>query len=435
MDISETIKNRIIKLTLYTNMSAKGIINAVSDEVPITIEEYCNILDEYEKSTGKKITKGNKYNEELKNIDDSFLKELCEKGWSSSVILKYLLDNDYVISLPELQKRLHHIYKNNKSRPRAKVKIKKKARRCGISDEEIMELFDKGVSFVEMADYFSKVGKKVTHQRLNMIAHEIYESRGEKLPKRNKKSCKIPKRENAKKIGEAEHETIFRLRESGATYKNIAQYFKEKGYKTSASSISILCKILYKEAGKEEPKIQKRKPSSINDKIFKLKEQGLSYKEIEKELNESGIDITLASIGSRGYNEYKRRKVQVHGRNSRSTSMKLLEQITDSDLEKFINNKYTYSRIREYYTQKGIEVSVTYIEKRVQALRNKINKEDEHSRVNINVMDEDKFMNALISLKASKNATDEQLRTLSLYYGVDYPGNVNPYIVNKELER
>ena len=49
MDISETIKNRIIKLTLYTNMSAKGIINAVSDEVPITIEEYCNILDEYEK--------------------------------------------------------------------------------------------------------------------------------------------------------------------------------------------------------------------------------------------------------------------------------------------------------------------------------------------------------------------------------------------------
>lgn len=164
----------------------------------------------------------------------------------------------------------------------------------------------------------------------------------------------------------------------------------------------------------------------------------MSYKEIEKELKESGIEITLASIGARGYNEYKRRKVQVLGRNSRSTSKKLLEHITDNELEDFVKNKYTYSRIRDYYTQKGIEVSITYIEKRVQALKNKINKENEQFRVNINTMDEDKFMNALISLKASKNATDEQLRKLSHYYGVGYPGDVNktsPYIVKDEMER
>jgi transposase len=438
MGISEIIKNRIIKLTLYTNMSAKGIISVVSEDVPVTIEDYCKVLEEYEKNTGKKITKGNKYKEELKNIDDSLLIELCEKGWSSTIILKHLLDNDYAISLSELQKRLHNIYKENKTRPRARYITKKKTRKCGISDNEIMELFDKGLSFVEMAEYFSKIGKKITHQRLNMIAHEIYESRGEKLPKRNKRIGKKLKKEKAPKIREAEFETIHRLRENGLSYENIAQYFKEKGYKTSASTISNACKRIYKEAGKEEPKLQKRKPSTINDRIFELREQGLSYKEIEKELKESGIEITLASIGARGYNEYKRRKVQVLGRNSRSTSKKLLEHITDNELEDFVKNKYTYSRIRDYYTQKGIEVSITYIEKRVQSLKNRINKEDEQSRVNINTMDEDKLMNALINLKETKGATDEQLRKLASCYGMDYTGNVNktsPYVVKDEMER
>ena len=118
MALTPKIKNRIIQLTLYTNMSIKGILNIVSDEVPITIEEYCETLAEYEEKTGKKITKGNKNNEELKAIDDELLIDLCKRGWTNIVIMKYLLDNGYVISLNELKNRICAIHKDYNLEPK-----------------------------------------------------------------------------------------------------------------------------------------------------------------------------------------------------------------------------------------------------------------------------------------------------------------------------
>ena len=135
MDIPEYIKNRIINLTLYTRTSAKKILSIVStDDIKLTIEDYCEILEEYSKKTGEEITKGNSKEIELKAIEDSLLVELYEEGLRDYQIINYLLDNGYVISPNDLKDRLRVLRENNKLEGR-RVTINKKTRSyLGASD-------------------------------------------------------------------------------------------------------------------------------------------------------------------------------------------------------------------------------------------------------------------------------------------------------------
>ena len=304
-----------------------------------------------------------------------------------------------------------------------------------------MVLFEKGVSFPDMARYFEKIGKKITAQRLNMVVHEIYESRGEKAPKRSKKVIKEPKKSQFKSVTEKDYKTILELREDNMSYEQMANYFKENGYKISAGTIGKLCKSIYKEKGKEEPKLKKRVPSFINKKIFTLKEQGLTYKQIQEVLKEAGIEMSISSISSRCYNEYKHRNKPISGKHTKSKTLMLLKLITDKELEFLTNQKYSYKRIAEYYNEKGVEVCSSYIQKRIEALRMKRKQEEEfQKRINIKIIDEKKFNNALINLKETKSATDKQLKEIANYYGFEYNSDLNktsPYNVLeiKEFER
>ena len=313
MKIPDNIKNRILKLTLYTNMTSKGIINVISSDIPISIEDYCNILEEYEKNTGKKITRNNKNNEALKKIEDELLIELCQKGWSNIIILNYLLDNGYVIALGDLKVRLNELYKNYNLGKRETIAKKKYSRRSGISDEEIMALFNKGVTFVEMAKYFGKIGKKVTPQRLNMIVHEIYKKNGKVAPKRNKfvKENETKKEPKKKKIGESEQKIIYHLRQQCYSYEEMAYYFQNKGYKVSASAVRVLCKKIYERKGETEPKLNRSLPSFWTKKIYELKEKGMTYKEIEEYFKIRGTKLSHAFIQTRCQEAYRTKEKRI----------------------------------------------------------------------------------------------------------------------------
>lgn len=185
MDIPEYIKNRIINLTLYTRTSAKRILSIVStDDIKLTIEDYCEILEEYSKKTGEEITKGNSKEIELKAIEDSLLVELYEEGLRDYQIINYLLDNGYVISPNDLKDRLRVLRENNKLEGRRVTINKKTEWRPDSLDKEVIKLFEQDYTYVEIANYLERKGMTITAQGVRTMISRIFRRMGKEMPKR-----------------------------------------------------------------------------------------------------------------------------------------------------------------------------------------------------------------------------------------------------------
>ena len=86
------------------------------------------------------------------------------------------------------------------------------------------------------------------------------------------------------------NEEIYELREKGMTYQEMSGYFDKKGIKIHFNTISQRCKRIYKEKGKEEPKLKKKKIYKTDDESLESLNEELNEKinkkiEMEKILN------------------------------------------------------------------------------------------------------------------------------------------------------
>lgn len=465
MDIPENIKNRIINLTLYTRVSSKIIIKIVSTKnMPISIEDYYEVLEEYSQKTGKAITKGNAENIELKKIEDEVLIDLYLKDYSNFEMINYLLDNGYIISVNDLKNRLKELHAKGKLKNgRSKKKYRAEWNTDNLEDE-IIKLFEDNYRYTEISKFLEIKGIKLTPQATRSAIQRIFQKRGQEIPKRiiEKRKKERNRKRNVKMIGREDYETIFNLREQKFTIKQIFDYYSEKGYKTSCSTIGTVCKKIYEEKGIKQPVLTRNKPNPLNEEIFKLSEQGMDFVEMEKYFKEKGIDIDKKNLCSRCSYMYRKKKMTARRKGNYKKSQEYAERVTSQDLiNLYFIEHMSYKKVAEYYSQKGLSVSWKYIESRIKKIKKEIsaelpinekttenivntanaenldNKIDIEQSINIKAIDENQINKILLNLKNTKNATDEQLSKLAAYYGINFTGEINktsPFIVKNEME-
>lgn len=97
------------------------------------------------------------------------------------------------------------------------------------------------------------------------------------------------------------NEEIYRLREQGLTYKAIAEHFNNQGIEVSHITIDRRCKEIYAAKGQKEPKLKRGRKTPLipDEEIYTLREQGLSYRQIAAHFAKQGINISYQAVKNR----------------------------------------------------------------------------------------------------------------------------------------
>ena len=296
----------------------------------------------------------------MKQISDEEIYELREKKMTYKEISEYFAKKRKKISPSQLCNRCKKIYaKKGKKEPKVKRKNKRINKRInGISDEEIYELREQKMTYKEISEFFAKKRKKISPSQLCRRCKKIYAKKGKKEPK--------VKRKINKRINGATDEEIYELREQKMTYKEISEFFAKKRIQISNTTIDGRCKKIYKEKGKEEPKVKrinKRINGATDEEIYELREQRNTYEEIAKYFKDKGIQISRSTIDIRCKKIYKEKgKEEPRGIRRRKTtpkdnSLENLNKTLDEKITQKIKTEKELAELkdREASDKKGAE--------------------------------------------------------------------------------
>ena len=229
-------------------------------------------------------------------IRDEEIYELREQGMTHKEIARYYNEKGIEISKATIAYRCKKIY-NEKGKDEPKIKRKNMVKEA--TDEEIYELREQGKSYEEIARYYKEKGIEITRVAIGKRCKKIYNEKGKEAPK-------IKKGKNKRE--DVTDEEIYELREQGMSYKGMMEYFEQKDVKISKSLLSKRLKEIYNEKGKEEPKIKKgknKREDVTDEEIYELREQGISYREMERHFDEKGIKISQMALYIRCKKIYK----------------------------------------------------------------------------------------------------------------------------------
>ena len=228
--------------------------------------------------------------------------------------------------------------------------ISREKKDCKFSYDEIYRLREQGLSYKKIKEKFKEKGIEVSTSAIRNKCKNIYEYKEKKEP--------IIKHKINKKIKLPEEE-IYNLREQYLSYDEIAKQFKNKGIDVSAITINDRCKSIYKEKGKEEPKVSKRKRIS-EEEVYNLREQRLSYEEIAKRFKNKGIDVSVTIISNRCKEVYKKKgkevpkcKYKKHSKHKSGNRIK----ISDEDIFNLREQRLSYNQIAKRFNEMGTKVS------------------------------------------------------------------------------
>ncbi len=476
MEIPEEIKSKIINLTLGTKLPTSKILKLFEQEIKIDCKDYYAIIEEYQQKTGVQIVKGMNCKEAPKKISDKEIIDLCERKIPFREIYMELLKNGKAINECELRQRINKLYPSKDGKRSRYVKRKSPKSTIAFSDKEIKDMYESGMSIDNIIEAYKMRGVTISKRTLRQGIRRCYIRMGEKMPTRAEiqdrlityedlirfrdkgfsykeisnyykelgikttftyieKRCKQAF-ENAKKRDPnanwknniADKQRIFELSLAGYSERKITQMFNDEGINISMNTVAKICKQCYKEKGIKNSLKKRRSKTVISDQeIFELCEQGYTYKQMKQYTSNKGGVISTATITKRCKEIYKSRGLDVPKESNIEKSKILKSKVSDGELLK-LRKKMTYSQIQKYFAQKGIIASAAYFENRLLKLAKKID---------IRCMDENKMKNALLNLKASKGATDEQLKTIGQLYGIDYAPvkeRLNPYKVDKRID-
>ena len=263
-------------------------------------------------------------------LSNEIIFELREKGMSYERIAKYFNTEGIKITPHAIGYRCKKIYREKgKKEPKAKIKNY-------TEDEELIKLREQGMSFERIADYYKEKGIKVAVETIESRCKKAFEKRKKKMPSTKKKI-------------EVLDEEIYQLREQGMSYERIVEYYSKKGIEITHQAIGYRCKKIYEEKGKKEPK-SKRENHTEDEELIKLKEKGMSYERIADYYNEKGIKVTVETIESRCKKAFEKRKKKMP-----STKKKI--EVLDEEIYQLREQGMSYERIVEYYSKKGIEIT------------------------------------------------------------------------------
>ena len=96
--------------------------------------------------------------------------------------------------------------------------------------------------------------------------------------------------EDGKEYIEIIDEIIYKLREQKLSYTKIAVILQKHDIKIKYTAVQKRCKEIYEKKGEIEPKLPRSKKSDkiSYEEIYNLREEGLAHSKIVKKLNENG---------------------------------------------------------------------------------------------------------------------------------------------------
>lgn len=227
---------------------------------------------------------------------------------------------------------------------------------------------------------------------------------------------------------------IYKLKESGMTYKEITDYYHSKGIDINEETLKARCIEAYMDRGKDKPaKSNLKKRTDIpEDEVFELRKKGYTYKQIVEYYVEEGKPlISISLICNICKKMYKKAGIKDTTK-LRKYSVISDELITDDDLLSMRQQKVSYRGIQEYYRKKGIKISMYKITRRCQEIKKngissiqqrclntegKIQRkvEDKASDLSAisNVKNHQALMNAIQNVLKKRKATQEQIKIFS----------------------
>ena len=233
--------------------------------------------------------------------------------------------------------------------------------------EEIYELRKTGLSYQGIAKHFHEHGIRINEREIEAVCREVFTEKGEKQPR----GRKIPheKSEKQKKIDER----IRELRKNGLTFNSIIAYFQNRGIKIEVKQIRKALKETHKSEETEEGK--EYDEDWLKEKIYELREQELSYAKIEKYFLDSGIKIRLDKV-KKLCKEIYSEKGKEEPKIKREFPKRLAPVISD-DVIRILKEekKWSDEKIAIYLNRKGINVSKGYIALRTRELYERLGKE------------------------------------------------------------
>lgn len=171
-------------------------------------------------------------------------------------------------------------------------------KKINIDDRVLIKLRAQGLSYEQIADYFSVKGVEVCTSTIRNRLRKIFEEQRENPPT-----------DATERLLYVDDDKIYVLRKQGKTYKDIAKYFIDNGINISSDFIEKRCKRIFQERGEEEPTV--KVPFVSDEALVELTELGFNFTEISKYFAEEGILIPISSVSKRCNEIYKRKGMTV----------------------------------------------------------------------------------------------------------------------------
>ena len=270
------------------------------------------------------------------------------------------------------------------------IELKRVNKANQVSKADIKKLKAEGLTNEEIVDYLWKKGIYLARKNVETILNR----RNDTMEAKTKVNYVPPKKTNL----ECWDDKIFELREQGYSYNQILIYFFEQGIEDMTDYyVSKRCKEIYSRKGLVEPKTKRRKLELPEEMIFQLRQEGLTYNAICKRLNDVGIKVTESKLIYTCKEIYAKKGMEI-------PKVKRIGKV-----EKIISS-----------ISKAQDISTESEDTLVREKENEIRKKILSKNIKARLTDKNSIEKALVDLKKSKKATDEQINRIAEVYGIDW---------------
>lgn len=445
--ISEEIKNQIIYLFENTRNKPFDIFNIVNKNNNIPIEEFYTFLNTYKTKDGKALKR------DIKSINkkiDIKIYQLRLKGLSPQEIADKLNEEYIQLKPSSISTRCKNIFKEkgeeppaittpkkttkkNKKKKEKKPKIKKvKSTLYNCNNKQ--RLIDKNELY-ELRSSGLSLEKITNHFKEKGI--DISSETIRKMCKKiyEEKGEKEPRYESLGNRYDEIASKALKMREMGLSYKDIKEEFAKQGVEVCSGKIKKICN----ESGKDIKFIGKTKRQVDDEKIYNLRKQGMSLRETTKSFQESGIEVSYSYIAMNSSRVFKEKGEKLP--KSVSAKLKSLDNL-NQEIYKLRKEGYTFYGIKSYLEEQGINVGITTIRSRCDIVFKERGEEvpritkynsiyKKEKKSSYRELDNKKIIDAVIEIGKRRKATEEQMKIFMNEVAQKYKINLEP----EEYER
>lgn len=213
-----------------------------------------------------------------------------------------------------------------------------------------------------------------------------------------------------------------KLREEGLTYKEIVEYLSKQGIKVSITTVRKRMLEIYGGNLDAIPNADIKYTGAPKldislEQLIRLRQQGFSYREIAYKLNSQGIKVSTQTVENR-IKEFQEENPEI------ISDKRGLDSIPDNKLKKLKEQGLSCKGILEYLTNRGVKVTFPSLKRRLRSIYEnageKMPKAPSKNKNKVVKKDSTMIIDQILKLRETKNATDEQIFQIAKLY------NINP---------